>query len=208
MGVSDRWAKLYEKVGREKHHRDEEVLRNEAEGRAAASVEKQYAELATSVMSSIKAAAVARGRELSGQTGTEVIVTFPADAPNEQVARSATEMQFLKIALERAVVYLYSARSPSKLPALHLLSAVEQLKPAKARTKRESMRVTSGASPTRERVVSKLLGRITPEGNGYVVRARSVDGDVGVLDEDAIVFDAFELLVKLWKRTRKDARDT
>jgi hypothetical protein len=125
-------------------------------------------------------------------------VTFPARAPNDQIAQIAPEMEFLKLSLDRISVYLYSARSPGKLPALHVLSAVEVIRPSKTRVGKESI------VPSRDRVASKLIGRIVPlDGRGdYELRAQG-NGSGAVLDEDAIVFEAFDVLVKLWRRSQK-----
>jgi hypothetical protein len=198
MAGSDRWAKLYEKVGKEKHQRSESDEREAAVSQSQALQEKRAADVAAKAMKKIRDLAVTRGKELENQAGGAVMVTFPARAPNEQVAHIAPEMEFLKLSLDRVSVYLYSARSPGKLPGLHVLSAVEVIRPSKTRVGKESI------VPSRDRVASKMIGRIVPlDGRGdYELRAQS-NGSGAVLDEDAVVFEAFDVLVKLWRQSKK-----
>ena len=202
--ADERWQNLYRRVDQERAEREKLVGQNRTGEAAKADFDAWCASVAKGVMDSIHEHARERIEQFRLETGTSIVLTYPSQAPNAQVAQAAAEMIFLKLALDRARVHLYSARSTSKLPAFHLVSAVERLRPAAggARPARDSM------FAVRDRFVSKTVGRaVQTDERAFVLEERgsSAAGAGAVLDVDVVVFKAVDMLVKLWRRSQKQA---
>jgi hypothetical protein len=187
---SDRWQKLYRKA-------DAEAPDSVVASSAHTMSEAWCAGVAKDVMEQLNTQAVRRADQFKAETGHAIGITFPARAPDAQVASAAPEMLFLKLALDGTLLYVYSARANGKLPALHALSAVDQLRPALARRR-------SAHPPAADRIVSRPLGRVVKTAaGGYELQERVSNGSGSAIDMDTIVFKAFETLVTLWRRSKK-----
>ncbi len=219
MSSGDRWQKLYQKVDRDMHARDEADGRDREEDANKTAQEAWCARVTGEVLSAVHAQICERAEQFQAETGNTVYVTFPAEAPSASVAFAAHEMRFIRLALEDARIYVYSARAPLKLPALHLLSSAEQLRPSTAKRTRPSTRPgrpstypgrSSIAPPAKkapahglggDRVVSRSVGKVVKiDGDAWELRDRTSNAK---LDPDSVVFKAFDMLVGTWRRMQQ-----
>lgn len=184
----DRWTKLYRKMDRANRAR---------RGSADRSGEEEWCKRVTSeVMEAIFAESLERAKAFEQETGSPVKVVYPTDEVPRQAIRVTGEHTLMTLSLGDAMVYLYSARSPNKLPAIHIASVSEQLRPGRHSADVDSSR------PMHRRMMSTPVCRVVPrDDSSYELFSPDSKRTV---DIDAVVFVAFEQLVKDWRRFARE----
>jgi hypothetical protein len=142
-------------------------------------------------METLYAAAQERARIFEAQTNRAVEVVYPAQPPSG-LPVTAREMLFMRLSLDDVEVHLYSTRNPGKYPALHVLSAQDQVRPSLSSSR-------LGADDPRQfgkqRMQSSLVCRVYPTRDGGFALYESTSTDVRAKLDD-IIHRVFEELVR------------
>lgn len=193
----DRWGKLYDKIDRVKRRERNQEARAQLDADALRAFEDWCNRVTAEVMEAIHVNALERARDFERKTRCIVHVNYPVSAPSAHLATVAPEMSFMTLELDRAIVHVYSARSPGKLPSFHSVTTAEQLRPApeSLRRPKKQKRIVD------QRLVSTPLCKVsrTQTGTRWDLRTPSRQR----ADIDVIVYRLFDELVKQWRRHLK-----